>query len=124
MARNSLQMWNGYSSHQLVFGENPNLPNIMSNILPALERTTSGEVFAQHLNALHGACKAFIQTEADEKIRRALRNKVRASERVFENGDRVFYKRERKARWLGPGQIMFQDGKVGFVRHGAVFVRV
>ena len=31
MARNSLQMWNGYSSHQLVFGENPNLPNIMNN---------------------------------------------------------------------------------------------
>ena len=27
MARKSLQMWNGYSSHQLVFGENPNLPN-------------------------------------------------------------------------------------------------
>ena len=59
MARNSLQMWNGYSSHQLIFGENPNLPNIMSNTLPALERTTSSEVFAQHLNALRGACKAF-----------------------------------------------------------------
>ena len=28
IGRNSLQLWNGYSSHQLVFGENPNLPNI------------------------------------------------------------------------------------------------
>ena len=124
IARNSLQMWNGYSSHQLVFGENPNLPNIMSNTLPALERTTSSVVFAQYLNALHGGRKAFIQTEADERIRRALRNKVRASEQVFENGDRVFYKREGKERWLGPGQVVFQDGKVVFVRHGAVFVRV
>ena len=35
MARNSLQMWNGYSSHQLVFGENPNPPNIMNDNLPA-----------------------------------------------------------------------------------------
>ena len=26
MARNSLQMWHGYSSYQLVFGTNPNLP--------------------------------------------------------------------------------------------------
>ena len=85
MARNSLQMWNGFSSHQLVFGENPNLPNIMNNNLPALQGTTSSEVFAEHLNALHAARKAFIQTEADEKIRRALRNKVRASEQVFEN---------------------------------------
>jgi hypothetical protein len=29
MGRNSLQMWNGFSSQQLVFGKNPNLPNIM-----------------------------------------------------------------------------------------------
>lgn len=124
MARNSLQMWNGYSSHQLVFGENPNLPNIMNDTLPALEGTTSSEIFAQHLNALHAARKVFIQTEADERIRRALRNKVRASEQVFENGDRVFYKREGKKRWLWPGKVVFQDGKVVFVRHGAIFVRV
>ena len=80
MARNSLQMWNGYSSYQLVFGENPNLPNIMNDNLPALEGTTSSEVFVKHLNALHTARKIFIQTEADARIRRALRNKVRASE--------------------------------------------
>ena len=60
-------MWNGYSSHQLVFGENPNLPNIMNNKLPALQGTTRSEVFAQHLNAVHAARKAFIQTEADER---------------------------------------------------------
>ena len=79
MVRNSLQMWNGYSSHQLVFGENPNLPNRMNDNLPALEGTTSSQVFAKHLNALHAARKIFIQTEADARIRRALRNKVRAS---------------------------------------------
>ena len=121
MARNSLQMWNGYSSHQL---EDPNLPNIMQDTLPALEGTTRSEVFSQHLNALHATRKAFIQSEAEERIRRALRNKVRASEQVFMNGDRVFYKREGKERWLGPGKVVFQDGKVVFVRHGGVFVRV
>ena len=30
MASNSLQMWHGYSSYKLVFGTNPNLPNIMT----------------------------------------------------------------------------------------------
>ena len=124
MARNSLQMWNGYSSHQLVFGENPNLPNIMSDNLPALEGSTSSEIFAKHLNALHAARKLFIQSEADERVRRALRYKVRASEQVFENGDRVVYKREGKERWLGPGKVVFQDGKIVFVRHGGIFVRV
>ena len=49
---------------------------------------------------------------------------MRASEQGFEHGDRVFYKREGKERWLGPGKVVFQDGKVVFVRHGGVFVRV
>ena len=80
MARNPLQMWNGFSCHQLVFGENPNLPNLINDNLPALEGTMSSEVFARHLNTLHAARRVFIQTEADERMTRALRNKVRASE--------------------------------------------
>ena len=107
-----------------MFGQNPNLPNIMSDTLPALQGSTSSEVFAQHLNDLHAARVGFIQTVADERVRRALRNKVRASEQVFEHSDMVFYKREWKERWLGPGKMVFQDGKVMFVRHGGVFARV
>lgn len=124
MVRNSLQMWNGFSSHQLVFGRNPNLPNIMSDRLPALEGHTSSEILAEHLNLLHASRRAFIQSEASERIRRALRSKVRAIEQTFQNGDRVFYKRDGKERWLGPGKVVFQDGKVIFVRHGGSFVRV
>ena len=124
MARNGLQMWNGFSSYQLVFGCNPNIPNIMTDRLPALEGATSSQVLAQHLNALHAARKAFIESEADERIRRALRSKVRASEQVFTFGDLVYYKREGHDRWLGPGKVMFQDGRVVFVRHGGAFVRV
>ena len=76
-------MWNGFSSHQLVFGKNPNLPGIMSDKLPALEGMTSSEIFAQHLNALHEARRAYIQTEANEWTRRALRTKVRAAEQSY-----------------------------------------
>ena len=32
--------------------------------------------------------------------------------------------REGKERWLGPATAVFQDGKVVFVRHGGIFVRV
>ena len=69
MARISLQMWHGYSSYQLVFGTNPNLPNIMTDNLPALQGATSSEILAKHLQALHESCEAFIQSEADERIR-------------------------------------------------------
>ena len=94
MAKNSLQMWNGFSSHQIVFGQNPNIPNVMTDNIVALDGKTSSEVFAEHLNALHAARRTFIECEADERVRRALRHKVRASEQVFNNGDRVYYKRE------------------------------
>ena len=124
MAKNSMQMWNGFSSYQLAVGSNPNLPNILTASPPALEGLTTSEIFAKHLNTLHSARKAFVESDADERIRRALRNKVRAAEQVYSPGDRVFYKRDGQERWIGPGKVIFQDGKVVFVRHGGTFVRV
>lgn len=124
MARNSLQMWNGFSSHQLVFGVSPNLPNILTDNIAALDGTTSSKTFAEHLNYLHECRKAFIATEADGRIKKALRHRVRAAEEVYHYGERVFYKRENSERWMGPAKVLFQDGKVIFVRHGGVFVKV
>ena len=66
----------------------------------------------------------FIQSESSERIRRALRCKIQASEEKYEHGEGVYYKREGQETWLGPGKVVFQDGKVVFVRHGGVFVRV
>jgi transposase InsO family protein len=116
LARNSLQMWNGFSSHQLVFGRNPNLPDIMTAKIPALDEYTSSKLFAEHLNALHAARQAYIKSESAERVRRALRHKIRASQQKFEVGEKVYYKRDGKERWLGPGKVMFQDGKIVFVR--------
>ena len=124
MARNSLQMWCGYSSHQLVFGVSPNLPNILTDNIAALDGTTASKSFAEHINYLHECRKAFIACEADERIRRALRNRIRASEEIYHSGERVFYKREASERWMGPAKVLFQDGKVVFVRHGGVIIKV
>lgn len=123
MAKNSLQNWNGFSSFQLVFGKNPSLPNVITDGLPALEGRSHSEVLTMHMNALHSARKAFIESEYSERIRRALRSRVRASEEVFVPGDSVYYKREDKVKWLGPAKVIFQDGKVVFLRHGGIMVR-
>ena len=106
MARNSLQMWCGYSSHQLVFGVSPNLPNILTDNIAALDGTTASKSFAEHINYLHECRKAFIACEADERIRRALRNRIRASEEIYHSGDRVFYKRKASERWMGPAKVL------------------
>ena len=54
-AKNSLQMWNGYSSYQIVFGSNPNVPDIFHATLPELEGVTQSELLAKHLNAQQSA---------------------------------------------------------------------
>ena len=112
MDRNSLQMWNGFSSHQLVFGQNPNLPGIMTDNVPVFDRKTSCDIFAKHLNALHAARQSYVQLETDKRIRRALRSKIRAYEQTFVMGDLVFYKREGHDKWLGPGKVVCQDNKI------------
>ena len=94
MAKNSLHMVHGFSSHQLVFGTNPNLPNILTDEPPALEGKTMSEIFAKHLNCLHLSRQLFIQSESDERIRRALRHKIRVSNETFEKGTEVFYKKD------------------------------
>ena len=87
-----------------------------------MEGSTASEAFATYLNELHAARVSFIESEADERIRRALHCKMRASELVYEHGDRVYYKCEGNDRWIGPGKVVFQDGNVIFVRHGGTFM--
>ena len=124
MAKNSIQMIYGYSSNQLVYGVNPNLPNVMTDGPPALEGRTMSEVFANHINALHASRRAFIETESSERVRKALLRKIRTNNQEFNFGDRVFYKRENAGGWKGPAKVVLQDGKVIFVRHGSSLVRV
>ena len=124
MARNCLQMWNGFSSHQLVFGTNPNLPGIMTDKIPALDGTTTSETFAKHLNTLHASRKAFIDTEANERIRRALRTKVRAAEQTFIQMETWCFIKRGEREMAGSRESCFPRWKSSIVRHGSVFVRV
>ena len=80
----------------------------MNDNLPALEGTTSSEVFAKHLNALHAARKIFIQTEADARIRRALRNKVRALSRYLKMVTGFCTNGKEKSVGLDQGSLFFK----------------
>ena len=123
-AKNSLQMWNGYSSYQIVFGSNPKVPDIFHATLPQLEGVSQSELLVRHMNAQQSARRGFIESQCDEKIRRALRHQVRCHLEVYGTGDKVYFKRDDSNRWRGPGTVIGQDRQVVFVRHGGVFVRV
>jgi transposase InsO family protein len=124
MAKNCLHNVQGFSPHQLVYGENPNLPSVLTDKPPALEGTTVSELIGKHISALHNARRAFTEAEFSDRIRRALRKNVRASEDNYCTGDKVYYKKHDSKEWKGPGTVIGADGMVVFVRHGGTYVRV
>ena len=123
-AKNSLHNVHGFSPYQLVFGKNPKLPGVLVNKLPA-NQPPVGQQVASNLNAMHRARVAFMQSEASEKIRRALRHNTSSSlDTKYITGDIVYYKRNDCSRWRGPGKVLGQDGSQVLIRHGGVYVRV
>ena len=53
-----------------------------------------------------------------------MRHKIRTFATVFEQGCRVYYKRDSSNIWKGPGIVCGLDGKTIFIRHGSYIVRV
>ena len=108
-----------------MFGYNPSFPPVLKNQLPAQNGVTSSELIASHLNSLHAATKRFIETEVDEKLRRALRHKtITATSLFYRNGDQVYYKKNDSQYWKGPATVIGIDNKQVFIRHGGIYVRV
>lgn len=100
---------------QLVFGQNPNLPSVLVDKPPALEDTTVNGRVGDHISALHAAKKAFTEAECSERIRRAIRKRLRPNDEKYETGDEVYHNRVDGAEWMGPEVVIGQDGTVVFV---------
>lgn len=125
-AKNSLSNINGFSPYQLMFGRNPNLPSLNDpySSPTVVENESPSEEVAKHIKAIYAARRAQMESEADEKIRRALRSQTRdVYSENLQFGDLVYYKRDNCKRWRGPGSIAGIDGKIIFVRHGGYLVR-
>ena len=77
------------------------------------------------MNAMHSARKEYMEAESSEKIRRALRHKVRSyADVVFSNKDKVYYRRKNFKGWKGPAVVLGQEGQFVLIRHGSGFYRV
>ena len=74
---------------------------------------------------MHTARKAFIESEASDKLGRALLRKTRTgTSLVYEVGDLVYYKRNDSRRWRGPGTVIGKDINQIYVKHGGSYLRV
>ena len=123
-SKNCLEMSAGYSPYQLVFGRNPKLPSVLHDDPPALEGKTINSTFADHLNTLFSARQAFVKAESSEKIRRALRYKVRTIGRIYNNGDKVYFKRDNELEWRGPGVVIGHYSRIVTIQYGREIYKV
>ena len=74
--KKSLINHNDFSQSQIAFGKNSNLPNILNDALPALEKVTTSADLAIHIAVLHSAILAFMKAQTLEKIKFALKSKL------------------------------------------------
>ena len=75
--KNLVQNVYGFSPSQLALGQNPKLPSVLSNKLPAFMSSSSSKMLLDNMNALHKAREACIMSESSECIRQALHHNVR-----------------------------------------------
>ena len=123
-AKNSLANVHGFSPAQLTFGQNPNLPGVLSDKPPALEEREVADIIATQLRTMRTARQAFIKAESEEKIKRALRHNIRPSAKnKFIQGDLVYYKRNDSRKWRGPGKVIGTESSTILIKHGAQYVR-
>lgn len=124
-AKNGFPMHGGYSSYQLVYGKDPNMPNILYDKLPAMSGVTTSESVVAHISALHRSRIAFTEQMCDQKVRTALRHKVRAVERTYGAGEKVYYRRDGdKAEWRGLSIVIGNCGSVHYLVHQGNVIRV
>lgn len=123
-SKNAMSMYAGFSPYQIVFGRNPSVPGFNGDTHPPVTNQIKGDELLKHLKVLESSRKAFVEAESAEKVKRALRHKIRVSERDYMYGDWVYFKKELSDQWFGPAKVLFQDGKIVFIRHGTYLIRV
>ena len=126
-AKNALSRAKGYTPEILVLGKSSRVPgSIVSEpygpaqyllVNPQAESTE----FYQQLKRRETARKAFIETDNDQAVRRAMLRRVRPHRGHHAPGTYVMYWRQN--RWCGPGRVIHQeDQHVVWLSHlGRIF---
>eukprot|EP00435_Cladocopium_sp_Y103_P034646 s733_g9.t1 len=122
-AKNSLMRQKGYSPEQIVLGKSRKLPasltsdeSAVSHEL-ALEDSPESDSFRRLLDIRTTAKKAFLMTDNDQAIRRALLRRSCPVRGPFLPGQLVMYwvkrrsNRQEAGRWYGPAKVILQESQ-------------
>ena len=108
----------GFSSFQIVYGNNPTIPGVINSTPASLSTNFESADVRKHLANIDSARDAFREADNNERIKRALKSRIQSSNHEFyKHGDIVFFKEIKTSEWPGPEKVLDQDGKVVFVRY-------
>jgi len=112
----------GFSAFQLHYGKTPSMPDNTSSSLPNLSGVVSSKVVLDHMKAMEAGHRAHSEALFSRKIREALKHKIRAQQRIFNSGDKVYYKRDQIKGpaghcYRGPAVIIGKRGQVYWLVH-------
>ena len=112
-AVNSMSSVRGFSPYQLVFGKSIRLPNILDDPPPAWEEPQKSKELIDTLNAIHAARVEYTKAERCERLKKALKAKIRVSDTIYERGDIVYFKKDRRhMERTSKGSIPGQQGLI------------
>ena len=115
----------GFSSFQIVYGNNPSIPGITNSTPPSLSTEFTSKHVREHLRRIDQAREAFRKADNDERIKRALRSRISSyNDEKYYPEDRVYFKEKDKIEWSGPAIVLGQQGKVVFLKYGNKLRRV
>ena len=132
-AKNTLRRSHGYSPSQWVFGGeprtgDPSLDGDEDDLQPLTTTPTTEWVRRQEIRV--SARKAFVVTQAEDTMKRALQGRPRVQHGDFHTGDWVYVYRKTKVpggaarqrqdagEWIGPGVLVGQEGDNFWVSRG------
>ena len=91
-AKNIRVTSNGFSPHQIVFGQNPRIPGAIENELPAQSGKSELSLIQDRLQALYNAKNTLSRIDNTHRLEKA-ENTTHSSKMVFvEQGEEVYYR--------------------------------
>ena len=133
-AKNTLRRSHGYSPCQWVFGKDLAVHDgVLDEDAALLEKEQSVKPDDRRMReqAIRQAAReAFIQSQAEETVKRALLGRPRTMKRMYEQGDWVYVYRKSKnaggaarirggaGEWMGPGTVVGREGDSYWVSRG------
>ena len=115
----------GFSSFQIVYGNNPTIPGITNSTPPSLSTEYTSKHVRDHIGRINKAREAFRNADNDDRIKRALKSRIASyNHEKYDSEDKVYFKEKGKIEWSGPATVIGQQGKVVFLKYGNNLRRV